>query len=397
MKLLFVQGGTRVKQDQNGNWYSDTNFHNAIWKRYRSYCDEFTILLRREENVYSPTEAQSRFNPIDSTVVTLVTVPDLYRPIQNYLRLSMRNEIKNIIEEAVKKADKVIVRSVNNFYTITTLEYAIQYKKPYLIEVAGACWEGFWYHSLRGKMVAYKREYDCKKYLSKAPYAVYVTEDALQKRYPCSGITLGCSDVELQELNQTDLNDRIKRIDNMDDKKCIVIGTAAALDVKWKGQETVIRALKKLKDMGITNIQYKLIGAGKKDYLQKIVNKYGLNDNVEIIGTLPHNQVSSWLKSLDVYVQPSYQEGLCRSIVEALSVACPVICTNVGGNYELVPKEYLYEKGNINQLVEMLKQISDKDFLRISAVKGFERAKDFEKELLDEKRNRFYQEFCKAQ
>lgn len=64
-----------------------------------------------------------------------------------------------------------------------------------------------------------------------------------------------------------------------------------------------------------------------------------LEDCVSILGAKPHSEVFSWLDSIDIYVQPSFMEGLCRSIVEAMSRACPVICTNVGGNYELVSSD----------------------------------------------------------
>lgn len=69
-----------------------------------------------------------------------------------------------------------------------------------------------------------------------------------------------------------------------------------------------------------------------------------LEDCVSILGAKPHSEVFSWLDSIDIYVQPSFMEGLCRSIVEAMSRACPVICTNVGGNYELVSSDCLFEK-----------------------------------------------------
>lgn len=32
MKLLFVQGGTRIKKDTEGNFYTDGNFNLKVWK-----------------------------------------------------------------------------------------------------------------------------------------------------------------------------------------------------------------------------------------------------------------------------------------------------------------------------------------------------------------------------
>ena len=43
----------------------------------------------------------------------------------------------------------------------------------------------------------------------------------------------------------------------------IVIGTAAAVNVKYRGQQYVIEALGELKKQGITNYEYHLVGGGE--------------------------------------------------------------------------------------------------------------------------------------
>ena len=89
---------------------------------------------------------------------------------------------------------------------------------------------------------------------------------------------------------------------------------------------------------------------------KKLIAELHLEDCVSILGAKPHSEVFSWLDSIDIYVQPSFMEGLCRSIVEAMSRACPVICTNVGGNYELVSSDCLFEKADYVKLADMLFQ-----------------------------------------
>ncbi len=63
---------------------------------------------------------------------------------------------------------------------------------------------------------------------------------------------------------------------------------------------------------------------------------------LKIIGPVRHDQVFPWLDSLDLYIQSSYQEGLCCSVIEALSRALPVICSDTGGNYELVEQKVYF-------------------------------------------------------
>lgn len=391
MKLLFVQGGSRLKQDDRGNWYTDGNFNEKVWERYLALCDELTVLLRKEEKTYEHEKVASEYNHINTELINLIPISDIYRPVINSLNLNMHRVINKQIEKAVVHCDKAIIRSVVNYYTITTLKYCKKHNKPYLIEVTGGAWEGFWYHSLKGKIVSFSKEYGVKKYLRDAPYAVYVTNEVLQKRYPCKGKTLGCSDVELFAIDKTILESRLEKINSKKSK--LIIGTAAFLNVKWKGQEYVIRALAKLKEMGFNNIEYQLIGAGDKTYLQDIASRYGVSDIVKILGPKPHDEVFEWIDSIGVYIQPSLQEGLCRSLVEAMSMACPIICSDVGGNKELANQELLFKKGSVNAIVDVIIKISNQNLQRQEAVRSFEKAKEYEKDTLDRKRNDFYLKF----
>lgn len=212
MRLLFIQGGSRWKFDSDGNVYTDPNFNEHIWERYRRYCDELTVLLRREQVIYSPQEAIKRFNKYDTDCSSFVALPDLYRPVRNIFSISVRRYIEKTIDQEIEKADKIIIRSLGNIYTNTALKYAKKYHKPYLVEVTGFARESLWYHSFRGKLVAWPKEFQCRHLMKDVPYAVYVTNEALQKRYPCKGLSIGCSDVEIEEMDNQILAKRLKKI-----------------------------------------------------------------------------------------------------------------------------------------------------------------------------------------
>lgn len=212
MKLLFIQGGSRWKFDTDGNVYTDTNFNEHIWERYRGYCDDLTVILRREQNIYSPQEAKKRFNLFNTDYASAVTLPDLYRPVTNSLSISKRVYIDKMIAKEVNKTDKIIIRSLGNIYTNTALKYARKYHKPYLVEVTGFVRESLWYHSFYGKLFAWPKELQYRCLIKDVPYAVYVTDEALQKRYPCKGISIGCSDVELEQMDSKILENRLKKI-----------------------------------------------------------------------------------------------------------------------------------------------------------------------------------------
>ena len=82
-------------------------------------------------------------------------------------------------------------------------------------------------------------------------------------------------------------------------------------------------------------------------------------------------------------------EGLCRSIVEAMSRACPVICTNVGGNYELVSSDCLFEKADYVKLADILEKM-------VKPEMQIEESKEYNKEDLNKKRDAFYRRFIES-
>ena len=392
-KLLFIQGGSRVRECTNGKFYVDGNFNNNIWKRYSSYCNELTVILRKINKKFIEKDIKNKFNHIDINLLKLELVQDVYSPKKNFLNIKEKKRIKEIIKCEIINNDKIIIRSIGNFYTNTALKYCKKFKKDYLIEVTGFAFDGMWHHSFLGKILAIPREITLKKALRQSPYAVYVTDKMLQKRYKCMGKTLGCSDVELEKIERNTIDLRINKIEKYSSNHVYKLGTAAFLNVKWKGIQDVIKALYELKKKGITNFEYELVGAGDTKYLEKLIRKYDLKNEIKILGVKKHSEVFSWLKEIDIYIQPSYQEGLCRSIIEAMSQACPVIATNAGGNVELIKKEFIFKKGNIKELKNILENQIDKKKLKEQAQMNFEKSKLYEKNILDKKRDEFYNEF----
>jgi glycosyltransferase involved in cell wall biosynthesis len=47
-------------------------------------------------------------------------------------------------------------------------------------------------------------------------------------------------------------------------------------------------------------------------------------------------QVTTWLRAIDIFVLPSLSEAFSNSIMEAMACGCCTVASNVGGNPELV-------------------------------------------------------------
>ena len=128
--------------------------------------------------------------------------------------------------------------------------------------------------------------------------------------------------------------------------------------------------------------------------LKKLIKKYELEKEVKIIGALPHDEVFKWLENIDIYIQPSYMEGLCRALVEAMSKACPVICTDAGGNFELIEEKNIYKQRDIFGLMKILENINNEE-LKKNAIYNYNKSRKYTASLLNEKRDVFYSKFIR--
>lgn len=146
---------------------------------------------------------------------------------------------------------------------------------------------------------------------------------------------------------------RLKKIDSYSKGCRLNIITVAAVNVRYKGQEYVIRAIAKLNKMGY-NYQYYLVGGGDNTFLNNVVKECEVEKYVHFIGALPHNKVIEVLDKMDIYIQPSKQEGLPRALIEAMSRALPAVGTRVAGIPELLHDDCLVKKGSVSEIVRVL-------------------------------------------
>jgi len=123
-----------------------------------------------------------------------------------------------------------------------------------------------------------------------------------------------------------------------------------------KGQHLILEACKKLKDNNI-KFHLTLIGGGiYRQTLVELINKYELEDYVELTGSIEHKNLPNYMEKADVLVFPSTTEGLPNAVLEAMSMKLAVILTRVDGNLELAQNigSILVDKNNPQQLFEAI-------------------------------------------
>lgn len=109
-------------------------------------------------------------------------------------------------------------------------------------------------------------------------------------------------------------------------------------------------------------------GNGEVELLEKKINQNGLFEIINYIGWVSDVQKSQYLKNCDVYILPSYNEGLPISILEAMSYGKPIISTKIGGIPEIVIQGrngILIEPGDIDGIESSIDFfINNEDTLR---------------------------------
>lgn len=388
MKVLFVHD-TKIKEDKDGKYYTGGSYNEEVWNRYLSIASDFKVIARKESYIYEVDETE-KFNYLDNKRIKFIEVPNL-NSLKTYINIKKQRQTKTTIMNAVLSSDIVIARLPSKNGAIA-VRFAKKLKKPCLVEVVGCILDSYWYHSLKGKFIALPSYYNMKKSIKDANSALYVTNEFLQKRYPCYGKTLCCSDVSLPRLGENILETRISRINNLQKNKPIILGTTAGVNVKYKGQEYVIKAISKLNKEGY-NFNYHLAGDGDNSYLKSVAEKYGVIDKVKFLGALPHKEIFDYLDNIDIYIQPSKTEGLPRALVEAMSRGCPSLGSNVGGIPELLNPEFVFNRGAVNEICNLLKKMNIES-MKHEAMRSFEKANEYDSEELNLKRNIFYKEFA---
>ena len=368
MRLLFVHDHPFRRVD--GVIYSTGGLNNNVLSRYTNYCDSLVVVAR----IIDESNVKDRWSRISDEKTEIC---------------GNRTLKYGQLEQKIQECDKLIVR-LPSFLGNQALKLNRKYKKNCLIEVVGCAWDAMWNHGMKGKIIAPYMFMKTRKLVKNASYVVYVTEEFLQKRYPTLGKSIGCSDVEIVELDTRIQDKRIQKINVQNDE--LVIGTVAAIDVKYKGQEYVIKALGDLKKRGINRFHYNLVGNGSNTYLKKVAERYGVSNRVHFLGGMPHEKVFKWLDSIDIYAQPSKQEGLPRAVVEAMSRGVPTVGSETGGIPELISKEFRFIANDYKMIASILENINTAQLEKMSR-ENFKRAHDFEKSVLDKKRDDFYKEF----
>jgi len=121
-------------------------------------------------------------------------------------------------------------------------------------------------------------------------------------------------------------------------KNGLVIGTVARLE-PVKGVKYFVEAIPMIFNLLTFSpshfLTFLIVGDGsERKILENKVEKYGLKDKVIFTGM--REDVLDLISTMDIYVQPSLNEGMGKTLVQAMYLSKPVVATNVQGIPDVV-------------------------------------------------------------
>lgn len=147
-----------------------------------------------------------------------------------------------------------------------------------------------------------------------------------------------------------------------------------------KGIFDLLNIVLQHKDTYHNKLKLYIGGDGDIESVVAFINEHKLGDLVEYVGWVSGDKKKILFQEANIFVLPSYNEGLPVSILEAMSYQMPIIATSVGGIPEIVKNNhngFLVSPGNfedINNAINMY--LNNKNLINEHGMNSLEMVKD---------------------
>lgn len=384
MELVFITEARFIK-DAQGNVFGNSSFNLNLWDRYLMSFSHIHVMAR--VNYCSNFQGNSD-DLASSNQVSFIELPHYIGPLE-YLKV--HRQLIKAIYLGLKKRNAVYLCRIPGNIGNLAIKIMIRKGISYGVEVVGDPWDVFAPGTVKHPLRSYfriKGYLSLRKKVSSAIAVLYVTNNALQKRYPpkLNAFSTSASNVKIPEKIIVEVEKKYSK------KSSYNIISVGSLDQMYKGPDILLKAIKLLKENGLfCNLTW--LGDGKHiGEMIEMAKNLNIQNQVLFKGNCTSEEVRENLNNSDLFVLASRTEGLPRAIIEALANGLPCIGTNVGGIPELLEQEVLVEKNNSEKLAKTIASIlNNEDFYNQQAKRNLKESYLFSEENLDKKRLEFYE------
>ena len=171
--------------------------------------------------------------------------------------------------------------------------------------------------------------------------------------------------------------------------KSRIILSAGELNAN-KNHSIVIKALGKIKSQ---DLHYLIAGIGAdKEKLVQMADSCGCGDNVHFLGY--RKDIISLLKCSDIFVFPSFREGLSVILMEAMAAGVPIVASRIRGNVDLIEdgvNGFLCDPEDAEGLADKIQTLLEEpDLAQKFRTHSLEKIKEYDKSIVEEQLRKIY-------
>jgi glycosyltransferase involved in cell wall biosynthesis len=171
---------------------------------------------------------------------------------------------------------------------------------------------------------------------------------------------------------------------------------------KEKGIETLIESLLYLHPDFISSIELHLVGQCEDNYhksMIQIIEKNSIKIPIKFIGEIKHDEIQSLYEEADIFIFPSFNEGMPNSLLEAMGAGLPIVASDIAPIRCLINDGYnglLFHVGDANELASCLeKLIRSKELRNYLGKNSNDSAQEYSWELISNKYLETFDEYIK--
>ncbi|MDZ4719226.1 MAG: glycosyltransferase family 4 protein, partial [Roseiflexaceae bacterium] len=151
--------------------------------------------------------------------------------------------------------------------------------------------------------------------------------------------------------------------------------------IERKGQHHLIAAVRRLVDIGI-DVTLDLVGTGDAQATcEALAQELDIAERVRFCGYIPREQIAERYAQADVFVLPSFNEGMSVATLEAMAAGLPTVVTRTGGTAELVADQVsglIFDWGDVKAMAGHIARLArDRALAQRMGAAAHERATHF--------------------
>lgn len=158
--------------------------------------------------------------------------------------------------------------------------------------------------------------------------------------------------------------------------------------IERKNYSVAIEAVAKINN---SNVHYYICGKGpEEEKLRAIAKKMGVDKQIHFLGY--RSDIKELLKASDIFMFTSKQEGLARSLMEAMASGLPCVVSKIRGNTDLIENTQCgFLCNNVEEYTDAINRVLDMHTTNIMQNACLERIKQFDVETVTSKLHEIYQ------